>query len=57
MPVRALSAFLLLTSVFVATPPVARARDLETYGATELRPKTPGLQMALYKFYLSLIHI
>jgi len=57
MPVRALSAFLLLTSVFVATPPVARARDLETYGATELRPKTPGLQMALYKFYSPLYSV
>ena len=57
MPVRALSAFLLLTSVFVATTPVARARDLETYGATELRPKTPGLQMALYKFYSPLYSV
>ena len=56
MPVRALSAFLSLTSVFVA-PPVAHARDLATYGATELRPKTPGLQMALYKFYSPLYSV
>ena len=56
MPVRALSAFLSLTSVFVA-PPVTHARDLATYGATELRPKTPGLQMALYKFYSPLYSV
>ena len=57
VPVRALSALLSLTSVFVATPPVAHARDLATYGATELRPKTPGLQMALYKFYSPLYSV
>ena len=48
---------LLMLTAFFLTAPVADARDLATYARPLIRARTPGLQMALYKFYSPLFSV